>query len=105
PAVREALRQMLALWFCDVVTADSGRSAVRALEERRRAPDLVLADFRLGHGETGPEAIDAIRARYGADIPAIVITGDTVPERLRRGHAGGYPLLQKPVSAARLRSL
>ncbi len=103
--VREAMGQMLGLWACDVLTAESGEAAVRILNEGSRAPDLVIADFRLRDGESGARAIEDIRAHCGRDVPAILITGDTAPERLREAQAGGHQLLHKPVSAARMRSL
>jgi len=34
----------------------------------------------------------------GDTLPALLITGDTAPERLREAKASGIPLLHKPVS-------
>ncbi|MBI3561497.1 MAG: hypothetical protein HY080_07270 [Gammaproteobacteria bacterium] len=38
------------------------------------------------------------------DIPAVIITGDTAVEKLQDVQASGYPVLFKPVAAARLRA-
>ena len=38
-----------------------------------------------------------------ANIPAILITGDTSPERMREAYTSGYPLIHKPVRPATLR--
>jgi CheY-like chemotaxis protein len=35
-------------------------------------------------------------------LPAVLISGDTAPERLREAHAAGLTLLHKPVSAEQL---
>lgn len=35
---------------------------------------------------------------WGMDIPALMITGDTAPERLREAMSSGVPLLHKPVT-------
>jgi CheY-like chemotaxis protein len=35
-------------------------------------------------------------------LPALLITGDTAPERLREARASGIPLLHKPVSPDQL---
>jgi len=37
-------------------------------------------------------------------MPALIITGDTAPERLRDAQASGYPLVHKPVPPAVLRA-
>jgi two-component system, sensor histidine kinase len=47
-------------------------------------------------------------ARYrivGNDVPAIIISGDTAPERLREAHSSGFHLLHKPVRPAKLLAL
>jgi hypothetical protein len=44
-----------------------------------------------------------LRDEFNDDVPAIVITGDTAPERLREAAAGGHVLLHKPVSPQQLR--
>ncbi len=53
-------------------------------------------------GFTGLQAIAALRAVFGQDLPALLITGDTAPDRLREALSGNIPLLHKPVSADQL---
>ena len=43
-----------------------------------------------------------LRGHADPDIPAVLITGDTAPDRLREAAASGYPILHKPVSALML---
>lgn len=64
---------------------------------KKRPPDLVIADYRLEAEVTGREAIAMIRDIWGQDIPGIIITGDTAPERLREAKRSGFPILHKPV--------
>jgi two-component system, sensor histidine kinase len=64
----------------------------------------VIADYRL-RGETGVHAIRALRQRYGADLPAVVITGDIGPDRLAEFAENRYFYLHKPVPPAELRAL
>ena len=66
-------------------------------ENKRRCPDLIVADYRLEAQVTGREAISIIREILGDDIPAIIVTGDTAPERLREAKESGFPILHKPV--------
>jgi hypothetical protein len=37
-------------------------------------------------------------------VPALLISGDTAPERLREAEASGLPLLHKPVPVDTLRA-
>ncbi len=104
-AVREATQIMLEGWGCDVVTADSGDGALDALTQYERAPEVIIADYRLRNNKTGVEAIKSLHAQYGSDIPAIIITGDTAPDRILEAETSGYHLLHKPLAPARLRAL
>lgn len=103
--VLQATQALLEGWGCETVLADSGAAAQAALAERGRRPQLIIADYRLRDGETGAGAIGALQAEHGADIPAILVTGDTAPERLREAQASGYHLLAKPLAPAQLRAL
>ena len=70
---------------------------MQALTGKQRVPDLIVADYRLESQVTGSEAIQTIREILGCEIPAIIITGDTAPERLREAKKSGFPILHKPV--------
>jgi signal transduction histidine kinase len=99
-AVRKGMWQLLKDFGCRCI-------AVETLEEalwcaRNDAPDLFISDHRLRGWQTGVQAIEQVRAQLGADLPALLITGDTDPERLRDAHASGVQLLHKPVAPAEL---
>jgi two-component system, sensor histidine kinase len=83
--------------------ADAGAAAAlvreRALE---RLPDLVLADFRLRHGSTGLQAVQAVRQAAGRELPALIITGDTAPQRIAEAVATGLRVLHKPLDGDEL---
>jgi len=92
--VREAMRALLSAHGCEVTVVSSTREAlVKCL---MRQPDIVLTDLRLRGGDDG---ISAVRSLRGAlpGLPAVLISGDTAPERLREAHAAGLVLLHKPV--------
>ena len=69
----------------------------------KQVPRLIISDYRLRGEETGHKVIERLRHEYNEDIPAILITGDTAPERLREAAAGGHALLHKPVQPQQLR--
>jgi CheY-like chemotaxis protein len=60
---------------------------------------LILADYRLADGITGIEAVGLLRDFLGHDVPALIVTGDTAPDRLCRLHDSGFPVLHKPIQA------
>lgn len=98
--VRAAMLPLLQEWGCECETAESIEAAMELA--RVKAPDLLICDYRLREQRTGVEAINALRRVCGAGLPALLITGDTSPERLREAQATGLPLLHKPVSPDQL---
>jgi CheY-like chemotaxis protein len=68
-----------------------------------RPPDVIVADYRLGDLETGVEAVTLVRGHFNHPVPALLLTGDTAPQRLREADASGLPLLHKPVKPEILR--
>ncbi|MGH8688538.1 MAG: ATP-binding protein [Burkholderiales bacterium] len=102
-SILRATRELLEQWECRVVTAASGRAAIEQLSMSPRAPDAIVCDYRLRGEESGVAAIEALRAEFNEDIPALLITGDTGPERLRELEASGLRVLHKPVQGPALR--
>lgn len=65
--------------------------------------DLIVADYRLEHGTTGLDAIQALSAHIGRRVPAIIVTGDTSPSRLKEVSASSVRILHKPITGEELR--
>ena len=103
--VLHGLRAMLETWGYAVVDAEAADTAVARVEALGRAPDVVIADFRLRDGRTGVEAIAALRGAFGAALPGILLTGDTGPGLLAEAAELGLVTLHKPVPPAELRRL
>ena len=103
--VLEATGRLLESRGCNALLAGSAREALRAVALAGRDPDLVLSDLRLGAGESGIEAVAAIREAVSPALPAAIVTGDTSPGRLREIRASGLEALYKPVSPAELDAL
>lgn len=102
--IRLGMCKVLEKWGCEVYEAESIQQALDIVSQDREI-DIILTDYRLRNNETGIEAIRQIHTTYEEDIPAIILTGDTDPERLREAKDSGFKLLHKPVSPAKLRSL
>lgn len=101
--VREGMDKLLQTWGCTTVLAGDAEEALALIADTGRVPDVIVADYRLREHRTGAEVIALVRARCGQAIPALLITGDTAPERLREAQATDLPLMHKPVSPVRLR--
>lgn len=104
-SVLDGLATLFLHWQFKVVTAQSGQQACQRLQQQDFNPGLIVSDYRLINGETGIDAIATVREHLKQDsIPAIIISGDTAPERLSEVAQSGYLLLHKPVKPAFLRS-
>jgi CheY-like chemotaxis protein len=95
---------VLLRWGCHPVTAAGAQDAAEAFAARGDRPDAMIVDYQLERGASGFDAITRLRTVFGAEIPAIIVTGDTQPERLREVSDIGYPLLYKPLAPMRLRA-
>jgi len=100
---RAAMAALLESWGCRVITAATAEEAVRRSTALTAPPQLLVCDFRLGGGATGPDVIERLREEFNLTIPALVITGDTGGEVLRLVQDSGCLMLHKPVQPARLR--
>jgi two-component system, sensor histidine kinase len=107
PAVRQGLEVLLAGWGASIVSLDSV-AAARAWAEGAdpgTAPALVIADYRLEDGATGAAAIAAVRQRFGAAVPAIVVTGSSMTGHDKEALEHDFHLLIKPVLPNKLRAM
>ena len=98
------MRLLLTGWGHDVLVAGSGAEMLSRLHEFPVTPDLIICDYRLRGQETGVQVIAQLHRRFGALTPAILITGDTAPDRIAEARASGFALLHKPLSNSRLRA-
>lgn len=103
PIVLESLGLLVESWGMSAVRVASLDELPAALARTPRPPDLVLADYRLQGDRSGPDAVEMVRGHYGTPVPALLLTGDTHPDRLREAAAHGYRLLHKPIHPGALR--
>jgi signal transduction histidine kinase len=102
--VRESLAALLERWGHGVLRAADAPALVAAWSAAGRPPlQALITDWRLARHQTGLDAVTALCAAAGAELPALVITGDIAPERLQQLRASGLPWLAKPVMPMRLR--
>jgi signal transduction histidine kinase/ActR/RegA family two-component response regulator len=102
--VREAMSSLLTSWGHQVIAVGSGDEAMERLSICPTRPDLLICDYRLRGEENGVGVIERLRSEYNESIPAMLITGDTAPDRLAEAAASGFLLLHKPVPNSKLRA-
>ena len=100
--VRDGMHRLLEQRSCRVMAVESAREARAAIVAEEAIPDVVVADYRLRDGLTGAHAIEEVREEVNEDVPAVIVTADTSPARLREARASGFRLLHKPVEPEEL---
>jgi two-component system, sensor histidine kinase len=107
PAVREGLLVLLQSWGAQVeALPDLPAVQTWRADPQREAPDLLIVDYRLPDGQTGIQALTAIRARWpGVPLPAIVVTGSSLGGHEAEAEKHDFHLLIKPVLPNKLRAM
>ncbi|HET7794690.1 MAG TPA: ATP-binding protein [Rhizobacter sp.] len=108
PAVRGGLEVLLKGWGAQVAafeTVEASSAWAQAADPVAQRPDLLVVDYRLEQGRTGVEAIQALRERFGTEIPAIMVTGSTMTGHEAAAQAHNFHLLVKPVVPNKLRAM
>ncbi|MEI7466102.1 MAG: hybrid sensor histidine kinase/response regulator, partial [Burkholderiales bacterium] len=108
PAVLSGLEALLHGWGASILAFDSVAACkawVQTAHGLTPRPDLMIVDYRLENGLTGADALALVRERFGADLPAIVITGSTMSELESEAQQKNFHLLIKPVVPNKLRAM
>lgn len=94
--VLKSLSMLLEALGHSVTVAASGTEAVSLIRDAPE-PDGIIADYRLRDGETGLVAVEKVRQALGGPVPALILTGDTAPDRVLEIHRSGLKVLHKPI--------
>jgi CheY-like chemotaxis protein len=104
PKVLDGMETLLGGWGCQVLKAPDLATAIAVMSEARGAPQGLLVDYHLDRGN-GLDAITELRQRFGAELPAILITADRSPHVRDEAGARDVQVLSKPLKPAALRAL
>lgn len=104
PAILDGMKTLLKGWGADVIAAVDPKDACKLIAASNRPITGLLVDYHLDRGN-GIAAIRDIRHKFGATIPAILITADRSPPVRDSARAYGIVVLNKPVKPATLRAL
>jgi CheY-like chemotaxis protein len=104
PQILDGMDALLSGWGCEVLKAADLNAAMAAMERTPGPLSGLLVDYHLDNAN-GIDAIVALRARRGRDLPAILITADRTPRVREEARRHNIPVLHKPVKPAALRAL
>ncbi len=102
--VRDGVAHLLRAWGAEVA-ATAGDLQLPERLRRLRPPDLIICDLRLADGLDGVTLIANIRAALNQFVPAVLVTGDTDPQRIAMARASGDPVVHKPLRPAQTRAV
>jgi Na+/proline symporter/signal transduction histidine kinase len=97
--ILDSMTTLLSGWGCLVVPFSNGQAALMY----NQRPDAILADYHLNN-ETGLQVIAQLRAKFGQDLPALLITADRSNEVRQLAESADIIVLNKPVKPAALRA-
>ena len=104
PQILDGMEALLGGWGCQVLKAADLSSAVAVIEDANVILSGLLVDYHLDVGN-GVDAIVKLRRRFGAELPAILITADRSPRVRDEARARNVPVVNKPIKPAALRAL
>jgi two-component system, sensor histidine kinase len=94
--VRVSTAAALRQYGLQVELADGREQAMAIARQLGPKLDAIISDFRL-RSDDGIGVIAALRAELGRNTAALLVTGDTAPERVRQAQQSGLRVLYKPV--------
>jgi two-component system, sensor histidine kinase len=103
-SVRDATRMLLAVEGYQVTGVATLAEALEHAASGSRV-DLLVTDYHLAKGETGTTVISALRESLGAQLRAVLITGDTSTAVKRLPRDEFMRIASKPIQADELLSL
>ncbi len=103
-SILDGMEALLGGWGCRVLKAADLNAAITMVAEAQIPPNGLLVDYHLDQSN-GIAAIAELRRRFGADLPAILITADRGPRVRDEARGQGIQVLNKPLKPAALRAL
>ena len=101
-AIRAGVGELLSQWGYAVHGAATIAEACQVARQHGGLIDVVISDLRLRADEDGILAIERVRQTCGVKVPAVLVTGDTSREQVRRAHESGHIVMFKPVQPKEL---
>lgn len=101
PDILEAMALLLTKWKYNVFCASNSIQAKNYMQNTDLNISLLLSDYGLGEETSGVEICKSLVGEK--KIPAIIITGSTLPEHIQNITQNDMLLITKPIIPGRLR--
>lgn len=101
-SVRNATALFLTMDGHEVKAAGSPDEAFQVVEQWEQFPDVIVSDFQLNAPLNGADLIEHLRKLGQREIPAIVLSGDTIKVTPRCASITACRVFHKPVDAEEL---
>lgn len=101
-SVRTATALFLTMDGHEVRSASSPEEALHVFERWVDAPDVIVSDFQLNAALSGADLIEHLRELRQREIPAVVLSGDTIRVIPRCASIAACRVFHKPVDAEEL---
>jgi signal transduction histidine kinase/CheY-like chemotaxis protein len=105
PLIRDATLTLLECWGYTVINAANGRDALEQLTQNACTPDVIMSDYLLEGDETGVDVITMLRDAFQKEIPALLVTGITLPEHIATMRQSGLTYMYKPLDHEKLQTM
>ncbi|MCX7108997.1 MAG: ATP-binding protein [Proteobacteria bacterium] len=99
PTNLDGMVQTIGSAGCIVEGVDGIGTACRLFADRERCPDLLVTDFLLHQGQTGLDAVAALRERFewAQDVPVLFVTGELDVAAKLAEFQGVFDIHYKPI--------
>ena len=100
--IGDAMVALLTAHGVQVLVARDEAQAVAAFRQTAAGAmplEALICDYRLANGVDGLDLALRLRNHYAPQLPLLLVTGETSPERLQKVRDSQLPVLFKPVSA------
>ena len=101
--IRNSMGLLLESWGCRCVAGATAAEVEERLRSQALTPDALIVDYLLADATNGLQAVDRLRAAFGGDLPALVITGTPNALPLRQRPAT-VSVAVKPIPPGKLRA-
>lgn len=101
--ILEAMDSLIASWGAECTGFLTTEAALQAVRDGY-IPQMLIADYRMPGKYNGCQLVAEIRALL-ADVPALIVTGDTSDEVVEEFRRERLDYLHKPIKPAQLRML
>ena len=105
PDVLSGMVELLSVWGCNVLAADSYHQALSIFDEHKNDIEILLVDYQLDGGFNGIALITELRKLSRHYVPAVLITATTDSNLEEKALIADISFMRKLIKPAALRAM